>query len=912
MLEWFTRRWGMAHKAADGSALRAQGNELLAKDRHAEAGLCYEKALAINPADTKALINLGFVQTELGRPAQAAMSLRKAVALAPDDFDACYLLAIACELCAHIDEAITWFQRALDIQPTSELVHRDLGRALSRSGNFVQAREVLEQGICLHPDSADLQVCLGNLLLEQRQPAQAITCFQHALSKGCTEAGVHAGLGTAHHSLGQLEQAMASYRNAIRLAPQDALLQRRLATLLLQQGDVDTAIDGYRQAIALDPEHASTYAELGEALRLKGDLTGAMAHFNDALARQPDLAPAHNGLGAVLGARGQFADALSSFEKAIALAPDFAEALGNRSNTLLRLNRPEEALADAEKAASLCPTDSRLLNQWGLVLHQLGRCEQALEKYDVALASSPMFVEALNNRGNVLADMGRLVDAEASHARAVAISGDYAQAHFNRGNVLRRSGRMEDALASYARALALQPDLPFLFGNWLHLKMQACDWTGLARDFEELERRIDDANQIFNPFTLISTHLTPAQHRRAVEAYARRQFPVAPQREWPPGAAAGQRIRLGYFSADFHEHATAYLMAELFEQHDRDKFELYAFSFGPVAKSTMRTRLENAFDHFLVVNSKSDAEIAAKARDLRIDIAVDLKGYTQNARPGIFASRAAPVQVSYLGYPGSLGTSCIDYIIADEVLVPKEHQEFYSEKVVYLPDSYQVNDSRRPISTRSVTREAVGLPHDGFVFCCFNNSFKITPDIFDVWMRLLQKVAGSVLWLLDDNPLATKHLRGHARDRGVTEDRLVFSPRIPLPEHLARHRLADLFLDTLHCNAHTTASDALWAGLPVLTCIGETFASRVASSLLVAVDLQELVTHSLEEYEAKALALAGGEMDLASLRTRLEKHRIRAPLFNARLFAKHIESAFSQMHALRCAGRPPQPIAVIR
>lgn len=910
MFERLTRRLGISDKRADAQALREQGNELLAQDRPAEAGRCYEKALAIDPLDTKALISLGFVLSGLGRPADAAASLRKAVALVPDDFDACYLLAIASEQCADLDEAIVWFQRALEIHPESELAHRDLGRVLSRSGKFAQAREVLKRGISLHPHSADLQFYLGNLLLELHQPAQAIICFHKALSMGSTDANVHASLGAAHDRLGQLEPATASYQSAVRLAPRNALFQRFLATLLLKQGHIDAAIAGYQNALALDPEHAGTHCELGEAFRQKGDLTAAIAHCSRAVALQPGLAAAHNGLGAVLGEARQFTEALSSFGKAIALAPDFVEALGNRSNTLLSLNRREEALADAEKAVSLRPADSRLLNQLGLVLHQMGRREQALEKYDAALEVSAAHLEALNNRGNVLADMGRLADADACYARALSISEGYAPAHFNRGNVQRRSGRMEDALASYGRALALQPDLPFLFGNWLHLKMQACDWADLERDFAELERRIDDADEVFNPFTLVSTHLTPAQHRRAVEAYARSQFPVAARPAWPPRPGAARRIRLGYFSADFHEHATAYLMAELFEQHDKDKFELFAFSFGPVAQSAMRTRLENAFDHFLVVNSKSDSEIAAMAREMQIDIAVDLKGYTQNCRPGIFACHAAPVQASYLGYPGTLGTPCIDYIIADEVLIPKDHQDFYSEKVIYLPDSYQVNDSQRPISNRSFTREELGLPRQGFVFCCFNNSFKITPVIFDVWMRLLQKVDGSVLWLLDDNPLATRHLRDHARDRGVAAQRLVFSPRMPLPEHLARHRLADLFLDTIHCNAHTTASDALWAGLPVLTCLGETFAGRVASSLLMAVDLQELVTRSPEEYEAKALELAGDGAGLAMLKARLEARRTQAPLFNARLFARHIESAFEQVHALRCAGQPPQHIAV--
>ena len=355
------------------------------------------------------------------------------------------------------------------------------------------------------------------------------------------------------------------------------------------------------------------------------------------------------------------------------------------------------------------------------------------------------------------------------------------------------------------------------------------------------------------------------------------------------------KIRLGYYSADFHNHATAYLMAELFERHDKNQFELFAFSFGPAQNDAMRKRLSAAFDQFIDVRNPSDKAIAQLSRQLEIDIAVDLKGYTQNARSGIFAYRAAPIQASYLGYPGTMGTHTIDYLIADKTLIPQASQPYYAEKIVYLPHSYQVNDRQRAIAAITPTRASLGLPDKGFVFCCFNNNFKILPATFDIWMRILKQIENSVLWLFEDNPSAARNLRHEAQTRGVAADRLIFAPRMPLPEHLARHRAADLFLDTLPYNAHTTASDALWAGLPVLTCMGEAFASRVAASLLNAIDLPELITTTAQAYEALAVSLAMNPARLQHIKYKLAHNQLTTPLFNTAIFTRHLENAYTQM-----------------
>jgi predicted O-linked N-acetylglucosamine transferase (SPINDLY family) len=352
---------------------------------------------------------------------------------------------------------------------------------------------------------------------------------------------------------------------------------------------------------------------------------------------------------------------------------------------------------------------------------------------------------------------------------------------------------------------------------------------------------------------------------------------------------------VAYLSADFHDHATAYLMAEFFERHDSTRFETIAISFGPDRQDGMRQRLRQAFGQFIDVRGHSDAEVAQLLRSLEVDIAVDLKGYTQDCRTGILARRCAPVQVNYLGFPGTMGAPYIDYIVGDATVTPPGCERFYTEHIVRLPHSYQVNDRQRAIAAQTPTRQQQGLPDEGFVFACFNNNYKITPEVFGIWMRLLAQVQGSVLWLLADNDAAPAHLRSEAAARGIDSRRLVFAPRAPLPEHLARHRLADLFLDTLPYNAHTTASDALWAGLPVLTCLGASFAGRVAASLLRAAGLPELVATSLADYEALAFALATTPGRLAALRARLERSRLECPLFDTAAFVRSMERAYEEM-----------------
>jgi len=440
--------------------------------------------------------------------------------------------------------------------------------------------------------------------------------------------------------------------------------------------------------------------------------------------------------------------------------------------------------------------------------------------------------------------------------------------------------------------------------------MLICNWQDLSKDFEQLREAIHAGERASSPFPLVGTPLSAALQRKCSEIYVREKFPENPLLPKFNTRYEHERIRLGYFSADFCNHATAYLMAEFFEQHDKSQFELIAFSIGPIQKDAMRIRLEKAFDRFIEVGTLSDKDISLLARGLEIDIAIDLKGFTQGSRTGIFAMRAAPIQISYMGYPGTMGAEYIDYLVADATVVPQDQRKHYAENIVHLPDTYWVTDSTIPLPEQSFSRVEFGLPADGFVFCCFNNNYKINPAIFDIWMRLLDRVDGSVLWLLEDNASAAKNLKVEAQARGVSPSRLVFAERLEVSEHLARHHLADLFLDTIPYNAHTTATDALWAGLPVLTSTGETFAGRVAASVLNAIGLPELITHDLAAYESLALELATKPKKINSLKEKLAANRLTHPLFNTARFTKHFESAYRAMLDRHLAGLKPAHITV--
>ena len=657
--------------------------------------------------------------------------------------------------------------------------------------------------------------------------------------------------------------------------------------------------------------HLQSQFQEAVLLHRKGKLAQAQAIYIEILEAEPRHSDALHLLGVVAAQTGNAQRAVELITQAITLNPNNAAFYSNRGNALKDLNQPDAAVESYEKAIALKPDYAEAYYNRGDALKDLRQLSAAIESYDRAVAVNPYYAKAYSNRGNALMELGRLEAAIVSFDKAIAIKPDYAEAYSNRSAPLLALKRYQEAIASFDKAMATNPSHKFLSGARLNTKMQICDWGDVEEEIAELTQNIRQGNKSSAPFEVLALTSSLPVQRKAAEIWANEKYPPDASLAHIPKHAKGKKIRLGYFSMDFKNHPVAYLTAGLFETHDREKFEVFAFSFGFDGRDEMRARLELAFDKFIDVKDKSDMEIAELVRKMQIDIAVDLSGYTGDSRTGIFVLRAAPMQVNYLGYPGTMGVDYIDYLIADRQLITEEAQTHYAEKIVYLPDTYMTSDAKRCISDKNFDREELGLPQTGFVYCCFNNSYKIIPSTFDGWMRILKQVEGSVLWLSENNPVASINLRKEAVQRGVDPQRLVFAERLPsVADHLARHRAADLFIDTLPYNAHTTASDALWAGLPVLTCTGQAFASRVAASLLSAIDLPELITHTQEDYEALAIELATNPQRLKVIKEKLARNRLTTPLFDTKLFTSHLEDAYSQMYERYHADLAPDHIYV--
>ena len=647
------------------------------------------------------------------------------------------------------------------------------------------------------------------------------------------------------------------------------------------------------------------------ALHQRGQLIEAEQLYRKILKAAPHHFDATHLLGVVLLQRRQLVEAEHLIARALKINPSDPSALNNRGLTLQELGRFDEALASYDKAIVLKPNYSDALYNRGNTLKELKRYSEALANYDKAIALKPDYYFVFNNRGLTLQELKRFDEALISYDKAIALKPDCAEAFNNQGNAFQELKRFDDALKSYEKALTINPDHRHAFSGLAGSALRICDWTRTTKFVGELKAHVANRRSIILPFTLLGYSSDPALQLKCAQSYIEDKIPIPPPSLRNGTSWCHNKIRVAYLSADFHQHATAFLMAELFELHDRTGFEVLGISFGPDDKSDMRSRLIKSFNQFHEVRLRSDREVAKLVNQLQVDIAVDLKGYTQNSRLGILAHRPAPIQVSYLGYPGTTGTDFMDYVLADRIVLPFDQQPFYTEKIVHLPECYQVNDSQKKISAGATTRHEVGLPERGFVFCCFNNNYKITAPVFEVWLRLLQAIDGSMLWLLRaDNSSAETNLRKEAAARGMDPARVIFASPMPLQDHLARYRLADLFLDTLPINAHTTASDALWAGLPLLTCCGQSFAGRVAASLLYAIGLPELVTHGLEEYEALALRLARDASLLANIKAKLACNRDTYPLFNSKRFTRHLEAAYTTMWEIWQRGESPRSFSV--
>ena len=690
-----------------------------------------------------------------------------------------------------------------------------------------------------------------------------------------------------------------------------------------RRDDIDGARRCYALVLEAEPSHTVALRRMSRIARLAGEPEDALRWAGEAVRSAPHDADAHFDLGRALEEAGRDDDALETFQIALRLDAAHVDALNAAAGVLNAQRRPREALGLAGRAIALDPGFAGARANAAAILQRLRRYDEALREYDKAIALAPGYPGAYNNRGALLDELGRHAEAIENFDRAISLNASGARAWFNKAIALERVGRLEYAIESFDEALRIAPDFEFARGARLSAKRRACDWSDSRREGLELERAVANGERAATPFEVLTLTDSPATQRQAAETWVRARY--APAGRWSLAAVQadraptetprprnapvdGRRIRIAYFSADFRNHAVSTLLQDLVGAHDRKAFELVGISLYK-AVDAMRQRIERAFDQFHEFDDKPDDEIVRLARALRIDIAVDLGGFTLRNRFAAFQARVAPIQVGFLGYLGTSGSDAIDYLIADEAIIPAHCRPQYAESIAYLP-WYQPNPAERQIAPRTFTRQALGLPPTGFVFCCFNDSYKISPDSFDAWMRILGRVDGSTLLLYVDNDAAASNLLREARARGIDPARLVFAARLPVPDYLARYGVADLFLDTVPYNAGTTASDALWCGTPVLTCAGKSFAGRIAASVLNAIGMPELVTETLDAYEELAVALATDPERMSALKQKLARRRRESRLFDPQAFARNLERAYREMHGRFTAGLQPQDIRI--
>jgi protein O-GlcNAc transferase len=706
-------------------------------------------------------------------------------------------------------------------------------------------------------------------------------------------------------------QAVKFLRAATQSEPAQPAAWSNLAAALLAVNQPVDALTASDAALRIQSSLPEGLVNRGHALVALGRHQEALAMYQRAVTVSPRRVDAHVGAGNALRMLERFQESLAHFEHARALDPESADVLVDAARALLLVHRPEAALELLSTACRLKPTSAAALTVRGSALRQLQRPSEALASYEAALRLRPDHAEIHSNIANVYLHVGRLEDSLLACDMALAIDPMHVQAANIRAHTLRGLGRYVEAAAAFDRLLANSPEFPYARGNRLYARAWVCDWTNYAQEVASIRSAVTEGKRACQPLSFLAIAHEPEEQLACAQIAVADRFPAQRRDEGLP-RIRGDHIRIAYVSADFRNHPVAYLLAGVLEGHDRGRFRTFALSIeNDPRDSAIKSRIQHAVDHYEDVSRLSDREVAERLRALEIDIAVDLNGHTLSSRLGIFATHPAPVQVGFLGYTGTTGASYIDYLLADATALPDSVESGFSESIVRLPYCFLPNDDCEAIAEPTPARESVGLPAKAFVYCAFNNPYKINPTMFDVWIRLLHETEGSVLWLKGESPAVVENLRHEARARGVAPERLVFAPQIPkMEEHLARYRCADLFLDTLPYGAHATSRDALWAGLPVLTCAGRAFSSRVAASLLIGLGLPELVATSLDDYAGRAIELVSHSASLGALRARLASNRTSAPVFSTHRYCRALEAAFAGMLERQRSGVARQSFAV--
>lgn len=784
-----------------------------------------------------------------------------------------------------------------------------LAFSMHKKNELKEAKKIYEDILKIEPDNFSALQLLGSLSAQINDNETALKLLEKAKNLNSSFPPIHNNYGGVLKNLNRLSDALDSYDKAIKLNPnyEEAYLNR--GGILHTLGKYEEALKSYHRAIEIKTNYPEAYLNIGNTLKELNKIDMALESYKKALELKQDFDIALYSIGNLYLDQCMYDQAIQNYNNAINFNPHFAEAYLNRGSAFEKMNRHIEALSSYKKALEIKPNFADAYYNSGVVQTKLYQFNDAIDSFNKALFYKKNYAEALNNKGFVLKQLGNFEEALECYHGATNMRQNYAEAYYNLATVNQYLRNFKEAIQNYEKAISINPNLDWLLGDFIHAKMQICDWQNLQENLKKLIICINNGDKVITPFAALSIFDDSALHHMVAKRYVEEKFPIDNTLGKISKYIKKNRIRIGYFSGDFYNHAVSILIAELFELHNRDIFEIYGFSLSSSENDSMKNRIKNSFDQFYEVGEKNDLEIARLSRKVEIDIAIDLGGFTSKERVGIFALRAAPIQLQYIGYLGTMAASYYDYLIADKTILPKKIQKNFSEKIIYLP-SFQVNDRKKIVSDRQFCKSELGIHESSFVFCCFNNNYKITPEIFVIWMQILREVSNSILFLYADNLVVKNNIQNEAKKNGVNPDRLVFAERISKEDYLARYKCSDLFLDTSPYNAGVTASDALWMGLPVLTMIGNSFPSRMAASILMAIGAPELITHNLHEYKNLAIELAKNKSKLNEIKVKITQNYLEKPLFNTPLFTKNIEQAYQTIYERHYGNLSPENLII--
>ena len=862
------------------------------------------KAVQFNSTSALASYNLGEVNRVLNRLKDAEECFLRTLALKPDHADAWNSLGIVRQKAGDLPEAEEAYHQALKLSPYSAEVHNNLGTVLHDLGKFDEAENEYRHALTLKEDYAEAQNNLGTLLKDLEKLEEAEIAFRRSVTLNPDIAEFHNNLGDVLLYLNRPDESVAECSRALQLRQDYADAHANLGVALDTLGRQQEARAAFDLALQLKPDLAEVYNNLGARLHNLGRTVAAKRPYRIAVSLKPDFAEAHSNMGILHYELGCFDDAVLSYRQAIAIKPDFVDAYNNLGASLKNLGRLEEAEQTILQALALNPNSARAYGNLGNIFEQRGCLQEAEKAHRKALTLMPDYAEAFNNLGIVLRNQGRHYEAMDLFEQALALKPNFSEIHNNLGCSCHAVGRMEDSILHFQQAVILNQAYHSARSNLVYQLQQICHWDAQVETHIQILRKAIQYNIKLStdhipPFLFFAVpYSTPAEQKTCATAWSESLFgPLSRSRyaeAFPNQRNDLEPIHIGYLSADFNDHVVSRQLIEVLEHHDRQHFRISAYSYSLADGSSLRKRLERSVDSFVDISLATYEEAARTIQDDNIDILVDLTGHTANSRSAILAYRPAAIQVNYLGYPGTMGTELVDYLIADNFIIPPEFEEHYVERVFRLPGCYLPNDRTR-LRPQPLSRNECCLPDEAIVFCCFNQAYKITPMMFDVWCRLLQTVPDSVLWLRAFNPLVEQNIKREAENRGINRNRIIMANSVPASTHLARLACSDLFLDTTPYNAHATCSDALWMGVPVITCAGETFPSRVAGSLLHTMGVPELVTNSLDEYYYLALKLATEHDARKKLKEIILANCETSPLFDSEMITRGLEAIYLQM-----------------